>query len=143
MRRLRDLLPPTSKAKYLVWRVLGSRFALSVRLRTGERLIIRAAPCTDISTAYEIFVAEAYRPVGSGINEAASRIVDVGANVGFSVLYWATRYPNAGIVAFEPHPAHLQQLDQHVRLNGLTERVEIVSAAVAAQAGSAHLTNEA
>jgi FkbM family methyltransferase len=32
------------------------------------------------------------------------RILDCGANVGLSVLYWKQRFPNARITAFEPDP---------------------------------------
>src|SRR6516165_5292425 len=47
------------------------------------------------------------------------RIVDLGANVGYSCLWWANLCPNAEIEAFEPHPIHAELLRWHIRKNGL------------------------
>jgi FkbM family methyltransferase len=64
--------------------------------------------------------------------------VDVGANVGVYVLqfaHWSA--PGGRVIAFEPNPGARAVLEKHVRFNGLEGRVNIVSAAVSARAGSA------
>jgi FkbM family methyltransferase len=66
--------------------------------------------------------------------------LDVGANVGVYVLqlaHWSR--PNGRIVAFEPNPGARAVLQRHVALNGLTQRVTVVPAAVGAEAGPATL----
>lgn len=64
--------------------------------------------------------------------------LDVGANVGVYVLqfaHWSA--PGGQIIAFEPNPAARAVLDKHIRLNGLSERVTVVQAAVGAAGGEA------
>lgn len=73
-------------------------------------------------------------PVAAFLRErvkSGSLCFDVGANVGVYVMqfaHWAA--PDGRIVAFEPNPSACLVLEQHVQMNGLTERVQIVPAAV-------------
>jgi len=62
--------------------------------------------------------------------------LDVGANVGVYVLqfaHWSA--PSGQVIAFEPNPSACTILQKHVEMNGLTERVRIVSAAVGEASG--------
>jgi FkbM family methyltransferase len=64
--------------------------------------------------------------------------LDVGANVGAWVIQFAHAVGPAGrVVAFEPNPAARAVLESHVRLNNLAAVVQVVPAAVAAEAGEA------
>ncbi|RYY67591.1 MAG: FkbM family methyltransferase [Chitinophagaceae bacterium] len=56
-------------------------------------------------------------------------IVDCGANIGISVLYFKTLFPQARIIAFEPDPGNFELLQRNVRDNGLTG-VDLRQAAV-------------
>jgi FkbM family methyltransferase len=142
LRRLRDLFTLASRGRYVLWRASKVSAPVRVELRTGETLLLRPPPSTDLPTAYEIFVAGAYRPPEELPDPEPELVVDLGANVGFSVVLFAERYPRARILAFEPHPLHLAQLYQHVALNDLSERVEIVGAAASDASGHAFLTEE-
>jgi FkbM family methyltransferase len=142
LRRLRDLFTLASRGRYVLWRASKVRAPLRVELRTGETLLLRPPPSTDLPTAYEIFVAGAYRPPKNLPDPEPELVVDLGANVGFSVVLFAERFPRARILAFEPHPQHLAQLYQHVLLNDLSERVEIVGAAASDASGHAFITEE-
>lgn len=65
---------------------------------------------------------------------------DIGANAGIYVLQFAHWSALGGkVVAVEPNPAARAVLEEHVRLNGLEDRVEVIAAAVSARAGSATL----
>jgi FkbM family methyltransferase len=62
--------------------------------------------------------------------------LDVGANVGVYVLqfaHWSA--PSGHVIAFEPNPSAVAILEKHVEMNGLTERVRIVPAAVGERSG--------
>lgn len=48
------------------------------------------------------------------------RILDCGANVGLSSLYFHRRYPNSRITAFEPDPKIFAYLDQNLKSAGVT-----------------------
>ena len=76
----------------------------------------------------EIFGDRAYRFDWRG---AAPRILDCGAHIGLSVLYFKRRWPRAQITAFEPSPDTFALLERNVGSNGLAD-VELVNAAITA-----------
>jgi len=61
---------------------------------------------------------------------ASPFILDCGANIGMSVLYFKKLYPRARIIAFEPHPETFKLLQLNVQQNNLCD-VQLVNAAVA------------
>lgn len=126
--RLRERMRSESKVRYLAWRASGTKRLLTVRLASGESLVLRPPPAGDLSVAHEIFAQEIYRSPRLLRAEAVAMIIDVGANIGYSILYFAYRYSNARVIGFEPHPAHLALAGKHLRINGLTERVKLVAA---------------
>ena len=65
-------------------------------------------------------------------------ILDVGAHIGLSTLYFKMLYPKSKIIAIEPHPKSIKILRQNIELNRL-ENVEVVEAAVGAESGERSL----
>lgn len=63
-------------------------------------------------------------------------IVDVGANIGATVLDFADHFPAASIHAYEPNPACLQTLRANVTANRLQDRVHLHGEAVGRCRGS-------
>lgn len=61
-------------------------------------------------------------------------IVDGGANIGMSSLYFKHVYPQARIVAFEPDPAIFELLQENVAANGC-DGVQLVNAGLGPEAG--------
>jgi FkbM family methyltransferase len=68
----------------------------------------------------EIFCDELYRFES---NSPTPRIIDCGANIGLSVLYLKTLYPNADITAFEPDPHIFSLLSSNLQAFGVTDVV--------------------
>ena len=66
------------------------------------------------------------------------QIIDCGANIGMSVLFFKALYPQASIIAFEPDPASFARLTQTIETNGL-KSVIVEHAAVTETPGSATL----
>jgi FkbM family methyltransferase len=130
-----------SRLHYLIWRATGGRADLRVRFRSGVRLILRGGEFDDLNMGHEIFVREVYLPPESLKPIEVLRIVDVGSNVGYSVVYWASLFRNAAIEAFEPHPEILRALRANLALNGLNERVKIFPFAAGTQNTTALLTD--
>lgn len=62
-------------------------------------------------------------------------IVDAGAHIGMSVLYFKMLFPQARVIAFEPIPANFALLERSVRENQL-ENVELYQAVVAPKSGN-------
>jgi FkbM family methyltransferase len=65
---------------------------------------------------HAVFIAEEYR-FKSEIADPV--IIDCGANIGFSVLYFKRLYPEARIHAFEPNPDAFRLLKENVEANEL------------------------
>lgn len=140
--RLRDLMCTESRLRYLAWRAAPRSRTLVVALKDGVRLMLRPPPAGDLSVAHEIFVQQCYRAPCPLDSPALRTIVDVGSNCGFSLLYFAARFPQAELVAFEPHPAHQRQIEHHLRLNALGARVSLIRAAAGCAAGPAFLRDQ-
>jgi FkbM family methyltransferase len=65
----------------------------------------------------EIFVEEIYSfPSGDG----KPVILDFGANIGLSILYFKKKHPLAKIIAYEADPTIFQSLKQNIEANGIT-----------------------
>jgi FkbM family methyltransferase len=47
-------------------------------------------------------------------------IIDIGANVGIVSFYFAKKYPNAKIFAYEPHPLNFENLVKGIKKNNIT-----------------------
>jgi FkbM family methyltransferase len=140
--KLRDLMTGTSKVRYLLWRALRLPSDITIQLTSGERLSLRPFPSDDIATAFEIFAAQVYESPIPIATDSVSLIVDLGANVGFSGIFFAYRYPGAKIIAFEPHPEHIKIAGLNLQLNNFSQNVDLINAAASTQTKDAFLTNK-
>lgn len=132
-----------SAAGYLLWRLLGMRGNVWLRLRSGPEFPgpeFQLRPPTsgnnDFGVAYEIFVHKYLLAPVRIPPERVKLIVDLGANVGMSCLYWLAAYWRAEVVAFEPHPGHVTQCRSNLERNGFGPRVTLHP--VAAGASDTH-----
>lgn len=132
-----------SGARYLAWKLSGQRKDVWLRLRSTAEFQLRPRGCgnSDAGVAYEIFVhhylvAPVWIPP-----ERVSLIVDLGANVGLSCLYWLTTYRRAHVIAFEAHPAHAVQCRVNLAHNRFEKRVTLYTAAAGAQNGQAWISD--
>lgn len=48
-------------------------------------------------------------------------IIDAGAHIGISVLYFKSVFPKSRIIAFEPEPNNFQLLEKNISVNNLTD----------------------
>ncbi len=65
----------------------------------------------------EIFIAGEYSFQSTMKNPV---IIDCGANIGISVLYFKRTLPNCRIIAFEPNPYSYKLLNQNIKENNIT-----------------------
>lgn len=126
-----------SFVRYAWWRIGGNRRDIKVILRDGTEMMVRRGR-EDYWILSEIFFDLQYDPPMPVPLAEFDTIVDVGANVGYSCLWFARACPAARILAFEPLPAHVAQTRLNIGLNGLAQRVELVGAAASTADG--HVT---
>lgn len=82
---------------------------------TVRRVTVR--PSTgDLFILYEIMAREIYRVAAATLDPSSVKtVVDCGANIGMSALYFASRYPSARIISIEPDPANFELLVHNTR----------------------------
>jgi FkbM family methyltransferase len=100
------------------------------RLALGELGAIEVHDFSELLVLWEVFVAEVYDV--SELPPNAALVLDVGCNVGASLLWFARRYPNARIVGYEADPATAALARKNT---AQAPTVEVHSAALAAADG--------
>jgi FkbM family methyltransferase len=89
-----------------------------VSLRSGQRVMARRA---DGIVLFEHFGLDVYG-IDLGLRDPQV-IVDLGANIGFSTIALARRYPTARFVCVEPTAENRALLEKNLALNGIDARV--------------------
>lgn len=97
---------------FLYSKVTGIRPVVTVKVRDMAHPVKLRIGTTDISTYKQVLVLRQYefeKP------EAPRFIIDAGANIGLSAVYFANRFPQAKIVAIEPEDSNYRMLCENVR----------------------------
>ncbi len=125
---LRRLL---KEREYRTYLILRARFEdiprfkeCRITLNSWELAVPDAA--SFLSTYKEIFAEQIYR---FQFSAETPRILDLGANIGLSVLYFKQLYPRARITAVEADPRIFAYLKKNIHGNGL-EDVTLLNKAV-------------
>ena len=111
--RLKAIASPRFRAEHQERR----RLELTPRYRPGRtQLFGRTLEFVDASTflemQHDLFTRQIYRFIA---NIDKPLIIDGGANIGLSVLYFKCLYPNSKIIAFEADPAIFEVLERNCR----------------------------
>jgi FkbM family methyltransferase len=85
---------------------------------------------SDLSTIRHRFVVQEY----DFLSVAGARVIDIGANIGDSAVYFALNGART-VCAFEPFHQTWSQAERNVRLNGLDDRVHVHHLGVARARG--------
>jgi FkbM family methyltransferase len=121
-------------------RCRGKKFALEVRRWGPDAIVVKqcfAGKQYDLPhCAHGAYLEEVYRQIVEGGKKPL--IVDCGANIGASVLWFHARYPEAHIVAIEPALDNFALLEKNVR--GL--EMDLRQAAVGPECGEAWLSGQ-
>jgi FkbM family methyltransferase len=86
---------------------------------------------TDWLVLEEIYFHGEYDAILRQQLSGVRQIVDLGANVGFSVRFWRQHFPDAKVTAVEPDPGNLEVLKRNC---GTDPNVQVVQACVAGSA---------
>jgi FkbM family methyltransferase len=107
-----------------VARMIGTKYVHFCEPTTRRRLRLRAKS-SDVAVFEQIFVRREYdmeniaQARDLALKEAASEsrltIIDCGANIGCSVVWFATQFPGAHIVAIEPEAENFKLLLHNIR----------------------------
>ena len=98
-----------------------------VRIHLGGFDVLAPDAASLLSSWEEIFLKRVYDFPTLG---PRPRILDLGANVGLSLLYFKRRHPQALITAFEADPEIFRYLERNIHANGAGDGVTLINRAV-------------
>lgn len=76
----------------------------------------------DIEVFLQVIRDEEYREAVTLMgNLVRPRIIDAGANIGLTTLFFKSVFPDAQIIALEPEPSNFQMLERTLELNNLAD----------------------
>jgi len=118
---------------YRLYKQLGFRFLSSVLIKTVPKksmLFNRQIHFTDefwfFHSLQEIFIERVYLFKSQ---KNSPLIIDCGANIGLSIIYFKQLFPESAIVAFEPDPLNFQILKNNIEKYDFTN-VQLLNKAV-------------
>jgi FkbM family methyltransferase len=133
--RVFGLLSALSGRPRVVSKFEGSSLVVAYpRLGIEDPVVLRDAG-SDLEVFRQVFCEQELSCVASLTN--VKTIVDAGANIGLSVVYLASRFPESIIIAVEPDPANYAMLLRNTE--SLGSRVHCVNAAVWSECGKLSL----
>lgn len=120
-----------SDPEYLTWCILDTRLGKAKRFTERKTSVhgwdVSMPDAASFLSAYkEIFVNKIY---DFKSYSDQPRILDLGANIGLSILFFKTIYPQAKITAFEADPHIFRYVENNVHGNGFKD-VELINKAV-------------
>jgi FkbM family methyltransferase len=97
---------------YLFLKIISAKDCIPLRLPAYSAPVFLRAHTSDIPVFEKIFIFREYDL--SFLTLQPKFIIDGGANVGYSTLFFAHEYPNARIVAVEPESSNFDLLTRNV-----------------------------
>ncbi|OUS18670.1 hypothetical protein A9Q93_03375 [Nonlabens dokdonensis] len=92
-------------------RGLRSKKLIRVKPKGYHNAVFLRPKTTDITVFYQVFLAQSYQ-INIPLNPKI--IIDCGANVGLSSVYFANRFPEAQVVAVEPESDNFNVLIKNI-----------------------------
>lgn len=99
--------------KLLFFRGLGSGDLMRIKLSKIKSTIFLRKNTTDLTVFYQVFLAKSY---AIRIIEEPKVIIDCGANIGMSTVFFKNRFPNAKVIAVEPETRNFELLKKNTEV---------------------------
>ncbi len=114
------------KIQILHRRLFRIRSPFTLRSKYSRFKLLCRPGTSDLAVFWQIFVDREYRCLDQV--KQARFILDCGANVGYSAVYFLTRFPEAVLIAVEPDPDNCAMLGAN--LAGFAGRYRVVRSAI-------------
>jgi len=108
-----NLFGATGVLKRALIATCGASNEFRVAIPNSPQKILLRLGTTDVAAFEHVFVENEY---DLSLVQSPSVIIDAGANVGMSAVYFSVRYPTAKIVAIEPEPTNFDVLEKNAEL---------------------------
>jgi FkbM family methyltransferase len=121
-------LGPLSLARLQLQKRFGSRKRLSkLTSKTLAHPVFARPGASDFLVFHQVFVEREYRCLDA-IKDAPKLIIDCGANVGYSSVYFLSTFPSCSVIAVEPDPDNFEVLKHNLLSYSL--RCDAIQAAI-------------
>ena len=117
-----------SKSRAIPTDKINSFFPLNIRYKTISQTIFLRTYRGDIDMFYEIFHVGIYA-LPAAVKDVRL-IIDLGANIGLSAIYFTAIFPEARIICVEPGEDNYRMLVKNLDIQIKTQQIETVKAAV-------------
>lgn len=115
---------------FIYWKLIGKKFFVFNLAFEGRGFVFHANGRVDFAALHEVFVDREYE---FPYSQDPKVIVDIGANVGDTAIYYSLLFPKAKIYVIEPNPNVHENLERNVKqFNNVT----ICKLAIAPDTGS-------
>lgn len=102
-----------NRREYLLYKYFGKKSAI---IKLKNNLVFHINEPISLWALGEVFVSEDYK-----LNlKSVKVILDIGAHIGISTLYFSINYPGCKIFAYEPSSANFKYLSRNIQTNKLT-----------------------
>lgn len=109
-----------------------SKGPLDLSLKDGK--ILRVREFWALFLFDEIFVENCYEPAQVMECGPFGTLIDIGANIGLFTMRGKQLWPQAQVIALEPHPGNFRALQEHVQINRLRD-IEPMQVGIAEKCG--------
>ena len=100
----------------------------SLRLKNGMGLLLRTYPSSDAKVLLQVWGVKEYKAVSGALRmtdigdkgDNPIRIIDAGANVGYTTAFFLNMYPNADIFSIEPSGLNFCILKKNISNNNFS-----------------------
>lgn len=104
---------------------LTVKFRISTQIRIKRRKLFLRKNSTDYKVFYQVFIQEIYKL--NNLVFEPELVIDGGANVGFSSLYFSSAFPSATIISIEPDEGNFKMLEKNTSKE---KRIEAIQKAI-------------
>jgi FkbM family methyltransferase len=111
VRHYHSTLGPGGAIAFIGAKLFGTRPLFKMRVAGISHPVYLRIGTTDASVLRQVLVEKHY---DLPVHIVPKVIVDAGANIGLSAVYFANKYPGATIIALEPEESNFQLLQKNV-----------------------------
>ncbi|MEO0552467.1 MAG: FkbM family methyltransferase [Bacteroidota bacterium] len=114
-----DVYKKTLEHGYIIQKN-GSKDLVKLEVNNVTVRVLLKRNSSDALVLKQIFLDQEYFAIISLANErniSCNTIIDAGANVGLTSIYFSKYFPNASIIALEPNKNTYQRLVENIKLN--------------------------
>lgn len=95
---------------FMFMRRVMARGTYAISIPSGNRQVFLRAGTSDEAVFDQVFLREEYKQLIRKAPGSVDAIIDCGANIGLTAVYFADRFPSARIVSIEPEASNYELL---------------------------------